>query len=222
MPKVGMPEIRKPQLINATMEAVNDVGLHKASVAMIAKYAGVSPAIINHYFGGKDGLLEETMRAVLKELSAAISDRLKKVERDNVLERLIAVVEGNFDPKQLDGKVVKTWLTFWSHSMHKPQLNRLQRVNEQRLLSYLRYELKQVVSHDEAAFIAQGVAALIDGIWLRGALSPDGIDKELAEHLILDYLRLKLPEAVWQEYLDGKSAQQRDQKQRHDKAQATA
>lgn len=199
MPKVGMPEIRKPQLINATMEAVNDVGLHKASVAMIAKYAGVSPAIINHYFGGKDGLLEETMRSVLKDLSAAISNRLKTVDKNDVVARIKAVVEGNFDPKQLDSKVVKTWLTFWSHSMHKPQLHRLQRVNEQRLLSYLRYELKQVVSHEEAAFIAQGVAALVDGIWLRGALSPNGIDKELAESLILDYLKLKLPESVWQD-----------------------
>ncbi|WP_028302731.1 transcriptional regulator BetI [Oceanospirillum maris] len=201
MPKVGMPEIRRPQLINATMEAVNDVGLHRASVAMIAKYAGVSPAIINHYFGGKDGLLEATMRFVLRDLAAAISERLAQVKNDNVLTRIIAVVEGNFDPKQLDSKVVKTWLTFWSHSMHKPQLHRLQRVNEQRLLSYLRYELKQVVSHDEAAFIAQGVAALIDGIWLRGALSPNGIDKALAERLILDYLKHRLPDSVWQDYL---------------------
>ena len=73
MPKVGMPEIRKSQLIQATIEAINDVGLHKASVAMIGRYAGVSPSIINHYFGGKDSLLEETMRSILKDLSAAIT-----------------------------------------------------------------------------------------------------------------------------------------------------
>ena len=200
MPKVGMPEIRKPQLINATMEAVNDVGLHKASVAMISSYAGVSPAIINHYFGGKDGLLEATMRSVLKDLSDAVREQLKEVEPDDTAARIFAVVKGNFDPKQLDGKVVKTWLTFWSHSMHKPQLHRLQRVNEQRLLSYLRRELKQVVPHEKAVFIAQGVAALIDGIWLRGALSPEGINTTLAEELIIDYLQHQLPELNWQSY----------------------
>lgn len=198
MPKVGMPEIRKPQLINATMAAINDVGLHKASVAMISGYAGVSPAIINHYFGGKDGLLEATMRSVLKELAEAIRTQLGQVAPDDVAGRIIAVVKGNFAPEQLDSKVVKTWLTFWSHSMHKPQLHRLQRVNEQRLLSYLRYELKRVVDRDQAAFIAQGVAALIDGIWLRGALSPQGIDKVLAERLVIDYLKHQLPETVWQ------------------------
>jgi len=199
MPKVGMPEIRKPQLINATMQAVNDVGLHKASVSMISGYAGVSPAIINHYFGGKDGLLEATMRSVLKELSMAIRQQLNGVDKDDVPGRIIAIVKGNFAQEQLDTKVVKTWLTFWSHSMHKPQLHRLQRVNEQRLLSYLRRELKRVTDHDRAVFIAQGVAALIDGIWLRGALSPEGINKALAEKLIIDYLQLQLPESVWQE-----------------------
>lgn len=201
MPKVGMPEIRKPQLINATMEAINDVGLHKASVAMISSYAGVSPAIINHYFGGKDGLLEETMRSVLRDLSDLIRHHLDQVDKEDVVARIIAVVEGNFAPKQLDGKVVKTWLTFWSHAMHKPQLHRLQRVNEKRLLSYLRYELKQVMPHEEATFTAQGIASLIDGIWLRGALSPDGLNKSLAEKLIIDYLQHRLPDHVWQQHL---------------------
>lgn len=197
MPKVGMPEIRKPQLIDATMKAINDVGLHKASVAMIGAYAGVSPAIINHYFGGKDGLLEATMRSVLQDLSQAIQVRLAETDRHSVVKRIVAVVDGNFDPKQLDSKVVKTWLTFWSYAMHKPQLHRLQRVNEKRLLSYLRYELKQVMPQDEAAFVAQGVAALIDGIWLRGALSPNGIDRALAQALILDYLRQRIPSQHW-------------------------
>ncbi|WP_027847698.1 transcriptional regulator BetI [Marinospirillum minutulum] len=200
MPKVGMPEIRKSQLIQATIEAINDVGLHKASVAMIGRYAGVSPSIINHYFGGKDSLLEETMRSILKDLSAAITYRLAKVSKKDVPARIIAIVEGNFDPKQLDSKVVKTWLTFWSHAMHMPPLHRLQRINEQRLLSYLRYELKQVVEHQEANFIAQGVAALIDGIWLRGALSPEGINKNLAEQLILDYLQHRLPSQVFENH----------------------
>ncbi|OPX57009.1 transcriptional regulator, TetR family [Oceanospirillum multiglobuliferum] len=197
MPKVGMPEIRKPQLIDATMKAINDVGLHKASVAMIGAYAGVSPAIINHYFGGKDGLLEATMRSVLQDLAKAIQSRLAETDRSSVVKRIVAVVDGNFDPKQLDSKVVKTWLTFWSYAMHKPQLHRLQRVNEKRLLSYLRYELKQVMPHDEAVFVAQGVAALIDGIWLRGALSPHGIDQALAQALILDYLRQRIPSQYW-------------------------
>jgi len=194
VPKVGMPEIRKPQLINATMEAINEVGLLKASVAKIAGIAGVSPAIINHYFGGKDGLLEETMRYVLKELFGSVAQQSSQADADDVMARVVGIVQGNFAPKQLDPKVVKTWLAFWSQAMHKPQLHRLQRANEQRLLSHLRYELKKVMSRERAVFHAQAIAALIDGIWLRGALSPEGINKPLAEAIIVDYLERCLPE----------------------------
>ncbi len=197
MPKVGMPEIRKPQLVNATMEAIHAVGLHKASVVTIAKYAGVSPAIINHYFGGKDGLLEATMRSVLQELAKAISEKLKSVDQSDPIARIFAIVDGNFSGGQVAPQVVSTWLTFWCQSMHKPELLRLQQVNNKRLLSYFRYELKKMMSHDEASYIAQGIAAIIDGIWLRGALSPNGIDPKLATALIEDFLKSKLPADVW-------------------------
>ncbi len=200
-----MLEIRKPQLIDATMEAIHAVGLHKASVVMISRYAGVSPAIINHYFGGKEELLEATMRAVLRDLSVAVQRQLAQVAPDDVVGRIVAIVAGNFDSNQVDPKVAKTWLTFWSYAMHKPALHRLQRVNEQRLLSHLRYELKQVVDAKEARFIAEGVAALIDGIWLRGALSPDGIDKDLALALVIDYLQRCLPAEMNPQVLGRKS-----------------
>ncbi len=194
MPKVGMPEIRKPQLIEATMEAIDSVGMPKASVSMIACYAGVSPAIINHYFGGKDGLLEAIMRAVLRELSQGVRERRSAAPADDSIAQIAAIVKGNFDNYQRDTKVVKTWLAFWSLAMHSPALNRLQRVNEQRLLSHLRMELKKLMPAERAALVAQSIAALIDGIWLRGALNAAGIDNQLALQIIGDYLEQQLPE----------------------------
>ncbi|MEI8593380.1 transcriptional regulator BetI [Photobacterium sp. Hal280] len=192
MPKVGMPEIRKPQLVEATMAAIDEVGLAGASVALISRKAGVSPGIINHYFGGKHGLLEETMRSVLRQLSHTVMEHLASVDKTDVPGRIKAIVAGNFDSYQVDNKVVKTWLSFWAQAMHDPQLHRLQRVNEKRLLSHLRHELKQVLPADKAQFVAQGTAALIDGIWLRGALTPGGISPTQAQSIITDYLEKQL------------------------------
>lgn len=196
MPKVGMAAIRKPQLIDATMQAIDAVGLSKANVTMISRYAGVTPAIINHYFGGKDGLLDATMRTILRDLSNGVQERLRETDKEDVLGRILAIVGGNFDLRQLDSKVVKTWLTFWAQAMHEPTLHRLQRVNEQRLLSHLRYELKRVLPAERAQLVAQGIAALIDGIWLRGALTPSGINSQLAQQIIYDYLQHQLPAEV--------------------------
>lgn len=192
MPKVGMPEIRKPQLINATMSVIDRVGLHAASISLISKEAGVSTGIINHYFGGKHGLLEETMREILRQLSSTVKQNLSELPADAHHQRINAIVEGNFVGYQAESKVAKTWMAFWSYSMHDEELKRLQRVNERRLLSHLRKELKALLSAEQAELVAHGIAALIDGIWLRGTLNPQGIDAEQARDIINDYLEKQL------------------------------
>ena len=42
MPKLGMQSIRQRQLIDATLAAINEVGMHDATIAQIARRAGVS------------------------------------------------------------------------------------------------------------------------------------------------------------------------------------
>ncbi|MGF1908587.1 transcriptional regulator BetI [Vibrio kasasachensis] len=198
MPKVGMPEIRKPQLVKATMSVIDRVGLHAASISLISKEAGVSTGIINHYFGGKHGLLEETMREILRQLSSSITTKLKQLPVNAHQQRINAIIDGNFIGFQAENKVAKTWLAFWSYSMHDEQLKRLQRVNEKRLISHLKIELKALfstgndgvekVSLEQADLVAHGIASLIDGIWLRGTLNPQGIEAEKARIIINDYL----------------------------------
>jgi TetR/AcrR family transcriptional regulator, transcriptional repressor of bet genes len=192
MPKVGMPNIRKPQLVRATMNVIERVGLHAASISLISKEAGVSTGIINHYFGGKHGLLEETMRVILRNHSKTIMQALAKLPKESHFQRINAIVDGNFEGFQSEREVVKTWIAFWSYSMHDTQLNRLQRVNEKRLISHLKIELKQLIPEQHVLTVAHGIAALIDGLWLRGALNPNGINANQARTIINDYLEKQL------------------------------
>ncbi|ENK2926619.1 transcriptional regulator BetI [Vibrio vulnificus] len=192
MPKVGMLKIRRPQLVRATMTVIDRVGLHGASVSLISQEAGVSSGIINHYFGGKHGLLEETMRDILRQLSCDATKRLNSLPKQAHMQRINAILDANFVGFQSESKVIKTWLAFWSYSMHDEALKRLQRVNEKRLLSHLKRELKALMSKEQADIVAQGIAALIDGIWLRGALNPEGINADKARIIINDYLEKQL------------------------------
>lgn len=192
MPKVGMPDIRKPQLVNATMAVIERVGLHAASISLISKEAGVSTGIINHYFGGKHSLLEETMREILRRLSMSVTTSLSQIPRNNHQVRINAIIMSNFDGYQAENKVAKTWLAFWSYAMHDAQLGRLQRINEKRLLSHLKIELKGLLPPSQAELVAHGIASLIDGIWLRGTLNPKGIDANNARMIINDYLEKQL------------------------------
>lgn len=188
MPKVGMEPIRRRQLIQATMEAIDEAGLADTTVVRIARRAGVSAGIISHYFGGKDGLLEATMRQILSDLGEAVAMRRKALPEQSPRDHLRAIIDGNFDRSQVSQSVMKTWLAFWASSMHRPHLQRLQRVNDRRLYSNLCHQFRHCMPKAEARYAARGLAAMIDGLWLRGALAPEGLDVDRARALAYDYL----------------------------------
>jgi len=164
MPKIGMEQVRRQQLIDATIEVVAEVGLRGATINLISKKAGMSSGIISHYFGGKHALIEASVRFLLSKLkleTAPISPT----------DRLMKIVDLNFSNLQQADSCTKTWLCFWGESMHDNSLYRLQEVNKKRLVSNLRYSFRQLLTAQRAADEAEIVAALIDGFWLRCALS---------------------------------------------------
>ena len=110
MPKVGMQPIRRQQLIDATLEAINELGLAEASISQIAKRAGVSTGIISHYFKDKHGLIFATMQYLLAQLETAVAQALSQTEA-SPKARLMAIVRGNFSPSQINQAAMKTgWL----------------------------------------------------------------------------------------------------------------
>lgn len=192
MPKVGMQPIRRSQLIHATLLAVDQVGMGDASIALIARIAGVSNGIISHYFQDKNGLIEATMRHLMTALRLAVDARRLAVRDPSPRAQLQAIILGNFDDSQVNGPAMKTWLAFWATSMHQPSLRRLQRINDHRLYSNLCCEFRRVLEQHDARSAARGLAAVIDGLWLRGALSGDAFDTEQAQRIAFDYLDLQL------------------------------
>lgn len=191
MPKVGMPEIRKPQLIDATISAIDEHGFPGATVSVISKRAGVSPAIINHYFGGKDGLLEETMRSLIKEFFLVLHAELLTVRDGSTFDKAMAIVKASISQSQTRPQVVKAWMGFWASAMHMPALYRLQNVYSRRLQSCLVVVFRERFGKERAREIAFTVAAMIDGMWLRGSLA-GGIDSQHAADRINEYISLIL------------------------------
>lgn len=187
MPNLDIREVRRKQLIEATLRSIDEVGLSSTTLASVAQRASLSVGIVSHYFGDKSGLLETTMRYVLRDLSEAMA-RCRAEAPDEPQERLRAIVSANFDDSQINGPVMKTWLSFWSQSMHDPSLRRLQRVNTRRLLSNLTAEFARVMPRLDARRAATGLAALIDGLWLRGALSGGPINTKLALRITQEYV----------------------------------
>ncbi|ABZ75628.1 transcriptional regulator, TetR family [Shewanella halifaxensis HAW-EB4] len=171
MPRPPMKTVRQQQLIDATLVSVERHGLHNTTINTISGLAGLSSGLISHYFGGKQELIEATQKYLLEQLKQALLSRTT----DRALlpiERLHAIVEANFTELQRSRSATKTWLSFWSQAMHEQGLARLQHINSQRLYSNLLFSFKKLLPKAQAVTAAKQTAAMIDGFWLRSALSP--------------------------------------------------
>jgi len=107
MPKVGMQPIRRQQLIEATLTAIDQVGMADASIALIARLAGVSNGIISHYFQDKNGLIAATMRYLMNVLIENVYERRLALKDDSPRAHIQVIIGGNFDASQVNGPARK-------------------------------------------------------------------------------------------------------------------
>lgn len=192
MPKIGMEPIRRQQLIDATLDSVAELGLHATTINTISKRAGLSSGIIAHYFGGKQGLIEATVRYLLNNLK---SNLLQKTQGGcTPKQRLMFIVESNFSSMQQQSSTTRTWLSFWVQSMHDDSLHRLQNVNAKRLHSNLASSFKAYLHPQQAHEAANLAAAMIDGLWLRAVLGKANEDEfKKAEQQAKHYVASLIP-----------------------------
>ena len=184
---------RQQAILEAATETFLQHGYEGTTLNMIIVRAGGSRRSLYDYFGDKQGLINNCMREMLKRLHL-ISLQYKAATIDSQPENQIkAIIDSNFDISQVNKIAMRVWLDFWSASMHIPELARLQRINDRRLYSNLKHQFLQLMPEDRANIAASGLAALIDGLWLRGGLiEDDGFDRQAARSIAYDYLDTQL------------------------------
>lgn len=190
MPKVGMQPIRRRQLIEATIQSIHARGLADTTVKQIGQAASISPGIIHHYFGSKDELLVATMRSLLEELRTHAVAGLAAATSPR--ERAEAILDANFSLAGFEQPAVTAWLAFWAEVRHEPKLMRLQTINSRRLESNLVHALAQLLPRERARAVAVGLMALMDGLWLKCALTGGGLDQAEARAITHDHLNALL------------------------------
>ncbi len=190
MPKVGMEELRRKDLISAAIQTIGERGSLDVTVAQIARKAGVSAALAHHYFGGKDQLLLATMRHLLSELGTDL--RLALQAADSPRARLSAIISVNFSASQFAHETIAAWLTFYAHAQQSLEMRRLLRIYARRLHSNLSFALEQLTDKQTAQHIAEGTGALIDGLYIRHALGADAPEAPKAIALVEDYITVQL------------------------------
>jgi betaine-aldehyde dehydrogenase len=184
-------DARRQQLIQVTIDSLAEVGYVGSTLAQIARRAAVSPGLVAHYFGDKDGLLEATFRTLARRIGERMRERLRRARTPR--GRVQAVIDTNLAPEEFDRRTGTAWLAFWGQVLHVKGLKRVQTVYQRRMLSNLRHALKRLLPADEARSLAAMIAAMIDGVWLRAALSRwQEADSESARAMLTAFVDSRL------------------------------
>jgi len=189
MPKLGMEPIRKAALVNATIAEIGRAGSLDVTVSQIARRAGMSSALAHHYFRGKEAMFLAAMRHVLTLYGAEVRGALAVARGPEA--RVQAVVHASFSPANFRREVIGAWLNFYVMAQTMPEAARLLDVYQRRLRSNLRHGLRPLVG-PRAPAVAEALAALIDGVYLRQVLVRGKTDRAGAVETVLAVLAAEL------------------------------
>ncbi len=184
-----MEQLRRLALVQATIEEIGGAGTLDVTVAQIARRAGVSSALAHHYFGGKEQLFCDAMRHILKVYGTGVREGLAQAEGPRA--RLEGIVRASFATANFRHEVIAAWMNFYVQAQVSPQVGRLLAIYQRRLRSNLLHELRPLAA-DRAPRIAETLAALIDGIYIRAALAADDVGGDEAAAITLSTLDLFL------------------------------
>ncbi len=190
-PGEALEDARRRQLVEVTIDSLAELGYVGTTLAQIAGRAGVSPGLVAHYFDDKDGLLDATFRSLARRVGDHVRARVRQISTPRA--RIQAVIDANLAPDEFAQKTGTVWLAFWGQVLQVPSLKRVQSAYQRRTLTNLRIALKQLVPTDEAHTLATMIAAMIDGVWLRAALSGwREADSESARALLTQFVDSRL------------------------------
>ena len=192
MPKLGMEPIRKAALVKATIVEIGRAGSLDVTVSQIAKRAGVSSALAHHYFGSKEDMFLAAMRHVLTLYGAEVRGALALAAGPD--QRVRAILAASFSAANFRREAIGAWLNFWLMAQTVPEAKRLLAVYHRRLRSNLLAGLRPLVGA-QAEAVANGLGALIDGLYLREVLKSGAPDGRAAVASALAYLNAHLPDA---------------------------
>lgn len=167
---------RRAALIEATLEVVADGGLAAATLRTVADRAGVSNGLIRHHFQGKEAMLIAAYEALIARMVAPGRAALAAPGL-TAPARLARFVAASLSAELVQPAMIRQWASFLATIHADPAMADVhrrgylgQRADIEPLLADARAACG--LPPGDTALLATQVNALIDGLWLEGALLP--------------------------------------------------
>ncbi|MDB5556761.1 MAG: betI [Rhizobium sp.] len=184
-------EVRRQDLIAATLDAIAEFGLQGATVREIADRAGVTPGLIRHYFVSKELMFQAAYRAIMNTMFETANDAAEE-HGTNAISRLRIFVLANFKPPIIDPRNLSLWATFISQITVDEALAAIHREGylafRDKLEAHIGAALEETgrkLAPGELRYLAIAINGLMDGLWLEGSMAADMFGEGELAHVAL-------------------------------------
>jgi len=185
---------RRRQLLDATRRSIVNNGLRRTTLATVAAEAGLSPGVAVFYFQTKSALLTEALR----DLYATYErnwNRLLAAASDHPIDRLVALIDAEFDPKVCNNEFISVWFAFWGEKelvvAQGDELTAFDKRVEKVGLKILEELLPG--EPERAKDLSSWIETMLAGQWLLLHTDPDSHSSSSRE-MVLQFLATQIPE----------------------------
>ena len=197
MARKDIKDVRRAQLIEATIDSIARYGFARTTLADVARQAKLSQGIVSFYFASKEDLLIATLRHMVAEYEAFSAAAVRRVGPAPAAQ-LEALVAADFDPAIASRKRVTVWYAFWGETRWRKEFLDLCTRWAASYQDRTRAVIQQVIDAGgypglDAGAIARGLNAMIDGLWLNILLDPKACDRKEALRACRTYLAQLFP-----------------------------
>lgn len=121
-------EVRREEILTATTDLIDRIGLAAIRVSDVAKVLGVSPALVCYHFGTKDALVADAFAyAVDRDLSKLDQAMGRGTDPKDQLRRVLRLCG---PPGQATGW--RVWIDSWALAQREPVIRKVLRRLDQR------------------------------------------------------------------------------------------
>jgi TetR/AcrR family transcriptional repressor of bet genes len=169
LPRKAARDVRRAQLIEATIAALARKGFAALTIADVAKEVSLSPGIVIFHFTTKDELLA----SVLNFLATEYHQNWKAAVQEagpSAAERMKALLLSDLDENVFTPERLAAWIAFWGEAQGRPVYDELCAALDaewRQALEALCGELVAEGGYDlDPHIVMCALEALGDGLWL--------------------------------------------------------
>jgi len=167
-------DIRRRELVEATLEVISELGFEKATIADISRRAGFSMGYLHHHFRNKDEILLETKRVYYSDMRQYLIRQIASISDPR--RRLGIIIDANFRAEQFTPQNAYTWVSFIARVPFNESFQRFQNIVTERLRSNLLFNLKQLIPNQKAEAATDKLITLLHGYWVQLGIDRESID----------------------------------------------